>query len=268
MFLTMESARLPCCTTFSRLPFSICVSSSISSRVLSSSAAGLSTSFSSSINSADSAEKLLTKLSGFLISCAMPAGRPGGEGLPQGDLGGREWARPRPCEREHAFNRAIAHQRHRESRAIAAEFGSGAEIVFGVEQHVRQVRDLAVHEDAAGEGVAALADRVLLKKFDHGGRKTGFRVMSQQFAITQENNAGPGSTQRLRGLGQCGEHGFEIERRAADDLEHVGGRGLLLQGLAQIIGALAQFPQQSCVFYCDDRLLGEILDQCDLLRGK
>ena len=37
-------------------------------RILSSSGAGFSASFSSSISSADSAEKLLTKLSGFLIS--------------------------------------------------------------------------------------------------------------------------------------------------------------------------------------------------------
>ena len=73
MFLTIESALLPCWTTFSRLLFSIRVSSLVSSRVLLSRAAGLSTSSSSSINSADRAEKLLTKLSGFLISCAMPA---------------------------------------------------------------------------------------------------------------------------------------------------------------------------------------------------
>ncbi len=130
------------------------------------------------------------------------------------------------------------------------------------------MRDLAVHEDAAGKGLAALADRVLLKKFEHGGRKTGFRVMSQQFAITQENNAGPGSTQRLRGLGQCGEHGFEIERRAADDLEHVGGRGLLLQGLAQIIGTQTQFLEQPRILDGDDGLLGEVGDQVGLLFGK
>ena len=31
------------------------------------------------------------------------------------------------------------------------------------------------------------------------------------------------------------EHGLQIERRAADDLEHVGGGGLLLQGFAQLV---------------------------------
>ena len=73
MFLTIESARLPCCTTLSRLPCSIVDqlvdlgAALVVERRLSSS------SRSSSTSSPDSAEKLLTKLSGFLISCAMPA---------------------------------------------------------------------------------------------------------------------------------------------------------------------------------------------------
>src|ERR1700716_724958 len=73
MFLTIESARLPCWTIFSKLSFSVCVNSSTSLRVLPSRAAGVSRSFSSSISSAESAAKLLTKLSGFLISWAIPA---------------------------------------------------------------------------------------------------------------------------------------------------------------------------------------------------
>ena len=36
------------------------------------------------------------------------------------------------------------------------------------------------------------------------------------------------------GLDQRIEHRLQIERRAADDLEHVGGRGLLLQRFAEI----------------------------------
>ncbi len=41
-------------------------------------------------------------------------------------------------------------------------------------------------------------------------------------------------------FGQGRQHGFQVEGRAADDLEHVGGRGLLLQGFRQIVGAFAQ----------------------------
>src|SRR6516165_7928049 len=56
-FLTMESARLPCCTTLSRLSFNVPVSSSIPSRTSPGRATGLSTSFNSSVNSDESAAK-------------------------------------------------------------------------------------------------------------------------------------------------------------------------------------------------------------------
>ena len=43
------------------------------------------------------------------------------------------------------------------------------------------------------------------------------------------------------GLLQHGfEHGLEITGRAADDLEHLRGRGLLLQELGEVGGALAK----------------------------
>jgi hypothetical protein len=41
-----------------------------------------------------------------------------------------------------------------------------------------------------------------------------------------------GLTKPGGGLDQRVEHGLQIERRAADDLEHVGGGGLLLEGFA------------------------------------
>ena len=61
---------------------------------------------------------------------------------------------------------------------------------------------------------------------------------------------------------------LKIEGRAADDLEHVGGRGLLLQRFAQIVGALAQFVEQAGILDGDDGLGGEILHQLDLLVGE
>src|SRR5262245_61034328 len=47
----------------------------------------------------------------------------------------------------------------------------------------------------------------------------------------------------------------------ANDLEHVGGRGLLLQGFTQLV-------EQPRVLDRDDGLVGEVLDQLDLLVGK
>jgi hypothetical protein len=53
------------------------------------------------------------------------------------------------------------------------------------------------------------------------------------------------------------QHALQIKRRPADHLEHVGGRGLLLQRLAKIVGALAKLLEQSCIFNRDDRLICE-----------
>src|SRR6202048_1934771 len=57
------------------------------------------------------------------------------------------------------------------------------------------------------------------------------------------------------------EHGLQITGRGADDLEHVGGGGLLLQGFAQ-------FVEQARVLYGDDGLAGKARNQRDLLLGK
>src|SRR5262245_5884657 len=54
------------------------------------------------------------------------------------------------------------------------------------------------------------------------------------------------------------KHGFEIEGRAADDLEHVGSGGLLLQRFAQLV-------EQARIFDGDDCLIGKIRYQLDLL---
>ena len=64
-----------------------------------------------------------------------------------------------------------------------------------------------------------------------------------------------------RRLGKRIEHRLQIEGRAADDLEHVGGGGLLLQRLAQLV-------EQAGVLDGDDGLRGEVLDQLDLLVGE
>ena len=53
------------------------------------------------------------------------------------------------------------------------------------------------------------------------------------------------------------EHDLQIEGRAADDLENVGGGGLLLQ-------RFAQFVEQARIFDGDDRLFGEVGDKLDL----
>src|SRR5262249_56637086 len=64
------------------------------------------------------------------------------------------------------------------------------------------------------------------------------------------------------------EHALKIEGRSADDLEHVGGRGLLLQRLSEVVRALAQFVEQPRILDGDNGLSGEVRYQLDLLVGE
>src|SRR5258708_34970335 len=54
------------------------------------------------------------------------------------------------------------------------------------------------------------------------------------------------------------EHRSEVAGRAVDDLQYLGGRGLLIQGLAGL-------GDQPRVLHRDHRLRGEVLQQRDLL---
>ena len=61
------------------------------------------------------------------------------------------------------------------------------------------------------------------------------------------------------------KHRLHVGRRAADDAEHLGGRGLMLQGLAQFRVAFLQFFEQPHVLDGNDGLVCEGLQQSDLL---
>ena len=58
--------------------------------------------------------------------------------------------------------------------------------------------------------------------------------------------------------------GLQIERRPADDLQHVGGRGLVLQRLGEVAVLALHLVEQPRVLDGDRRLVGESLDELDL----
>ena len=75
----------------------------------------------------------------------------------------------------------------------------------------------------------------------------------------------PGELHRLGDDGR--EHGFEIERRV-HRLRYFAERAQFLDRAAKLIGALTQVVQQAGILDGDDRLVGEILQQLDLLVGE
>src|SRR5262249_48801033 len=75
-------------------------------------------------------------------------------------------------------------------------------------------------------------------------------------------------TQPCGRLDKCIQHGLQIESRATDHLEHVGGGGLPLKGFAQLLGARLHLVEQPDILNCDHRLVGEGRDKIDLLLGE
>src|SRR5262245_24741885 len=112
------------------------------------------------------------------------------------------------------------------------------------------------------QGAAPRGDRSTLHVLHVVLRKsvTGNHLISRPVvvALASEYERAFGLAQSCRRFGQSVEHGLQIERGAADDLEHVGGRGLLLQGFAQLV-------KQAGVLDSDDGLRGKVSDQLDLL---
>jgi hypothetical protein len=85
--------------------------------------------------------------------------------------------------------------------------------------------------------------------------------LKKSFISWTSNSRQIGLTQSSSRLDECIEHHIQIEGRAADHLEHIGGSGLLLQRFAQLV-------EQPRVLYGNDRLIGEILHQLDLPVGE
>ena len=64
------------------------------------------------------------------------------------------------------------------------------------------------------------------------------------------------------------EHRLDVRRRTADHAQDLARRRLLLQGLGEVAIAGFQLLEQPHVFDRDDRLVGEGLEQRDLLVGE
>src|SRR5262249_31650104 len=105
---------------------------------------------------------------------------------------------------------------------------------------------------------AAGRERVLPDPGFELARPTVIRDHSIKLSIALENERLLRLAQPRRRLYQRVEHCLQVEGRAADDLEHVGGGGSLLQRFAQPV-------EQARVLDGDDGLGGEVLYQLDLL---
>src|SRR5262249_19931582 len=181
-----------------------------------------------------------------------------GEGGGQLDLLVGEWPHLGALQGDSAHRDPLAEHRHSQCRPKASELLRLGPGVVGIVQHVRNVDDPALQQRASGDRSALEPDGNVLDVLHvFRGNAVPLRPIEHATDLTGDCRL-IGFAQARGRLDERLQHRLEIERRAADDPEHVGGRSLLLQ-------RFAQFVEQASVLDRDDGLRGEILHQLDLL---
>src|SRR6516165_2156665 len=94
------------------------------------------------------------------------------------------------------------------------------------------------------------------------------RSATKPLALAQENNRIVRLAKPASILGDGSQHRLNICRGSSDHAEDLACRGLLLQRLAKISGALTQLVEQARILDGDDGLIREGLDQRELLGGE
>jgi hypothetical protein len=119
-----------------------------------------------------------------------------------------------------------------------------AEAIIGILENVGKMGDFPGKRGAAGIGIRAELRRVVENvALERGGIPLLLRH-PQDLAVPQQNHALRRIAERARRLDQRIEHGLQVEGRAADDLEHIGGRRLLLQRLVALAGSMIELLLQ------------------------
>src|SRR5215831_12033852 len=120
------------------------------------------------------------------------------------------------------------------------------------------MHDLAFEHSAAGDGRSAgLEPKLSQEVMDFWAKPVACRMLVDS-TLLPVNFGHVGLAESSRRLHQRVQNDLQIEGRAADDLEHIGGGGLLLQQLAQLV-------EQPRIFDGYDGLRCKVAQQIDLL---
>src|SRR5262245_38336407 len=104
----------------------------------------------------------------------------------------------------------------------------------------------------------------------HGanGYRTKMSTRNHSVSLAETKHYIIDPTNLCRALDDCVKDRLHVRRRAADDAEHLGGCGLMLQRLAQFRIALLDFFEQAHVFDGNHCLVSEGLEKADLTIGE
>ena len=123
--------------------------------------------------------------------------------------------------------------------------------------HVGNVSHFALKQSSSDNGRAFCLDRDVLyviHEFRAKAVRTGAKI---RITFLTRYRRHIRLAKACGGLDKGVEHGLQVKRRAADDLEHVGGRGLLLERFREIARLGLYLFEQSRVFDGDDGLVGK-----------
>ena len=127
-----------------------------------------------------------------------------------------------------AKRQAVAQQWHYHHGAKPAQLLGFRKVIFRVRLHVWNLHRTPLQQRATDRGAPTCAQRMALPELE--GARWGIVGCggTAGFSIVAENDAVLGAANMRRILQQGLKDALEIERRSADGLEHLGGRGLLL----------------------------------------
>jgi hypothetical protein len=132
-----------------------------------------------------------------------------------------------------SYGRSLAHQWDAEHGPVLSNLLGLEPGVFRIGQHIWNVDRLAF-ERVPDQRAASWRNRIILHQLLKllGKTVAGDQVMN--LTLTTEYECAISIAKARRRLDERVEHRLQIESRTADDLEHVGGGGLLLQRFGEI----------------------------------
>ena len=184
-----------------------------------------------------------------------------GKGRDQFDLLVSERPHFRTGQNQDANRDTLAQHRNGENGAEIAQPLPLQEGVFWISLYVGDMNQ-STFEQCAPERQASFGNDWNISDIIHVFGREAVGLGTIEDSVFLAGNGG------LVGIAEPGcrfdkslQHGLQVEGRPADDLEHVGGGGLLLQRFAQLV-------EQARILDSDDGLCGKVLDKIDCLSVK
>ncbi len=195
-----------------------------------------------------------------------------GEASGQINLLFRKWMDAVSQKRHHTDRHSIPQEGHTQHRSETTKSLCFPHCVIGISLDVGDMNGPALEHGTARDCAPAGRDRMPPHEIFIFTRVPKIRRQAVSVAFLQENHDIIRAAQSHGRFNERVQHRLQIEGRATDDLEHVGGGGLLLQRLGELgIGfhkcpaLLPHVLEQPHVLDRNRRLVGECLQQLDLL---